>query len=140
MGCATIERERDMFSCMTVHAATVDWRPMFLASITIETITQCLNPRGIRVGLRPKSYRSLVEVRPRSDRTQSSAAVLTSEILVGLHVRSEFGQDLTTNFTLWKEYIMVIMGCMDLDYAIRQNRPTPLTGASIADQKAEFEK
>lgn len=44
------------------------------------------------------------------------------------------------NFARWKEYVMAILGCMDLDYTFRHDCPVPLTSASIADQRTEFEK
>ena len=35
-----------------------------------------------------------------------------------------------TNFKKWKEHIIIMIGCMDLDYALRENRPPDLTSAN----------
>ena len=35
-----------------------------------------------------------------------------------------------TNFKKWKEHVMIVLGCMDLDYALREDRPANLTNAS----------
>ncbi|KAJ9671407.1 hypothetical protein PVL29_025215 [Vitis rotundifolia] len=45
-----------------------------------------------------------------------------------------------TNFKKWKEHIIIVLGCMDLDYALREDRPSDLTNASIAKQRAAMEK
>lgn len=46
----------------------------------------------------------------------------------------------STNLGQWKEYIMILLGCMDLDFAFRHYRLVPLTGDSTMDQKMLFEK
>ena len=28
-----------------------------------------------------------------------------------------------TNFKIWKEHVIIVLGCMDLDYALRVDRP-----------------
>ncbi|KAK9714501.1 hypothetical protein RND81_06G099300 [Saponaria officinalis] len=45
-----------------------------------------------------------------------------------------------TNFKDWKESMLIVLGCMDLDFAIRKDCPAPLTDASSLDDKREFEK
>ncbi|RVW68649.1 hypothetical protein CK203_062152 [Vitis vinifera] len=40
-----------------------------------------------------------------------------------------------TNFKKWKEHIIIVLKCMDLDYALREDRPSDLTSASIAEQR-----
>ena len=45
-----------------------------------------------------------------------------------------------TNFGKWKEHIIILVRCMDLDYAIRTEWPLALTNDSIMEQKDNFEK
>ncbi|KAK3039644.1 hypothetical protein RJ639_027235 [Escallonia herrerae] len=45
-----------------------------------------------------------------------------------------------TNFRKWKEQISIILGVMDLDYALRVDAPTALTAESSTEQKAAYEK
>ena len=45
-----------------------------------------------------------------------------------------------TNFKKWKEHIIIVLGCMDLDYALRVDRPLDLTSASTAEQRSTMEK
>ena len=45
-----------------------------------------------------------------------------------------------TNFKKWKEHVMIVLGCMDLDYAFRIDCPAPLTNESTVDQKNAYEK
>ena len=45
-----------------------------------------------------------------------------------------------TNFKKWNEHVIIVLGCMDLDYALRNDRPPNLTSASTAEQKAIMEK
>ena len=47
---------------------------------------------------------------------------------------------LGTNFKKWKEHVIIVLGCMDLDYALREDRPPDLTSASTAEQRAAIEK
>ncbi|KAJ9672550.1 hypothetical protein PVL29_025958 [Vitis rotundifolia] len=46
----------------------------------------------------------------------------------------------STNFKKWKEHIIIVLGCMDLDYALREDRPADLTGASTVEQRVAMEK
>ncbi|XP_010269099.1 PREDICTED: uncharacterized protein LOC104605861 [Nelumbo nucifera] len=46
----------------------------------------------------------------------------------------------STNFNKWKDQIMIVLGCMDLDLAIRTDKPTEITSASTGEQKALYEK
>ena len=46
----------------------------------------------------------------------------------------------STNFKKWKEHVVIVLGCMDLDYALREDRPSDLTDASIAEQRSTMEK
>ncbi|KAK2998522.1 hypothetical protein RJ639_024524 [Escallonia herrerae] len=45
-----------------------------------------------------------------------------------------------TNFRKWKEQISIILGVMDLDYALRVDAPAALTAESSTEQKAACEK
>ncbi|XP_034704094.1 uncharacterized protein LOC117928297 [Vitis riparia] len=45
-----------------------------------------------------------------------------------------------TNFKKWKEHVIIVLGCMDLDYALREDRPPDLTSASTAEQRSIMEK
>ena len=45
-----------------------------------------------------------------------------------------------TNFKNWKENVEIVLGCMDLDLALRVERPASLTDVSTSDQKKDFEK
>lgn len=45
-----------------------------------------------------------------------------------------------TNFKSWKENVLLILGCMDLDYAIRKEQPPSLTDESSNTEKLNFEK
>ena len=45
-----------------------------------------------------------------------------------------------TNFKKWKEHVIIVLGCMDLDFALREDRPADLTGANTVEQKAAMEK
>ena len=45
-----------------------------------------------------------------------------------------------TNFMNWKENVMIVFGCMDLDLALREERLTSLNDNSTADEKASMEK
>ena len=41
-----------------------------------------------------------------------------------------------TNFKKWKEHIIIVLGCMDLDYALRKDHPPNLTSASTTEQRS----
>ncbi|RVW46052.1 Retrovirus-related Pol polyprotein from transposon TNT 1-94 [Vitis vinifera] len=45
-----------------------------------------------------------------------------------------------TNFKKWKEHIIIVLGCMDLDFALREDRPSDLISASTAEQRSTMEK
>ena len=45
-----------------------------------------------------------------------------------------------TNFKKWKEHVIIVLGCMDLDYALRVDRPLDLTSASTAKHRSAMEK
>ncbi|GAV82307.1 UBN2_2 domain-containing protein, partial [Cephalotus follicularis] len=45
-----------------------------------------------------------------------------------------------TNFTSWKEKIGVVLGVMDLDYALRMEKPAEITDQSSSEQKFAYEK
>ena len=45
-----------------------------------------------------------------------------------------------TNFKKWKEQIGIVLGCMDLDYALREPTPTKPTSESTNEQKVLYEK
>lgn len=44
-----------------------------------------------------------------------------------------------TNFGKWKKHIIIVLGCMDLDHAIRVEQPPTLIEDSITKQEAIFE-
>ena len=45
-----------------------------------------------------------------------------------------------TNFKNWKEHVIIVLGCMDLDYALREDCPPNLTSVSTAEQRSTMEK
>ena len=45
-----------------------------------------------------------------------------------------------TNFKKWKEHVIIVLECMDLDYALRVDRPSNLTSASTAEHRFAMEK
>ena len=45
-----------------------------------------------------------------------------------------------TNFKKWKEHVIIVLGCMDLDYTLREDHPLDLTSASIIEQRFAMEK
>ncbi|XP_052201777.1 uncharacterized protein LOC127807758 [Diospyros lotus] len=45
-----------------------------------------------------------------------------------------------TNFKDWKENISIVLGCMDLDLALRIEQPAPLTDESSLHDMRNFEK
>ncbi|XP_010099271.2 uncharacterized protein LOC21398556 [Morus notabilis] len=45
-----------------------------------------------------------------------------------------------TNFKEWKENVMIVLGCMDLDLTLRIEQPTALTDQSSNEEKWDFEK
>ncbi|RYE19068.1 MAG: hypothetical protein EOP45_13205, partial [Sphingobacteriaceae bacterium] len=44
------------------------------------------------------------------------------------------------NFKDWKENMMIVLGCMDLDLSLRMDKPASLTDASSADDRRIYEK
>ncbi|GJS46484.1 hypothetical protein Tco_0596605 [Tanacetum coccineum] len=44
-----------------------------------------------------------------------------------------------TNFSSWKEQVKISLGVTDLDYALRFDKPIPLTGTSTVDEKRTYE-
>ncbi|GMI94703.1 hypothetical protein like AT5G53670 [Hibiscus trionum] len=45
-----------------------------------------------------------------------------------------------TNFKEWKRHVLIVLGCMDIDLALRQEQPAPLTADSTPDAKKDFER
>ena len=45
-----------------------------------------------------------------------------------------------TNLKKWKEQVIIVLGCMDLDYALREDHPPDLTSASTVEQRFAMEK
>ena len=45
-----------------------------------------------------------------------------------------------TNFKKWKEHVIIVLRCMDLDYALRVDRPSDLTSVSTTEQRSAMEK
>ncbi|KAJ9670973.1 hypothetical protein PVL29_027111 [Vitis rotundifolia] len=46
----------------------------------------------------------------------------------------------STNFKKWKEHVIIVLKCMDLDYALREDCPPELTSASTAEQRSTMKK
>src|SRR4051812_39673752 len=44
------------------------------------------------------------------------------------------------NFKDWKENMLIVLGCMELDLALRTEQSSSLTAASTSDQRKDFEK
>ncbi|KAF7815225.1 Retrovirus-related Pol polyprotein from transposon TNT 1-94 [Senna tora] len=57
-----------------------------------------------------------------------------SAALNGIPVRNR------TNFKNWKERIMIVLGCLDLDHAFRLDRPAVLTDGSSNVDRIAYEK
>ncbi|CAN6546754.1 unnamed protein product [Malus baccata var. baccata] len=45
-----------------------------------------------------------------------------------------------SNFKKWKEDVEIVLGLMDLDLALREEKPKSITAESTADEKMKFEK
>ncbi|RVW34306.1 hypothetical protein CK203_097824 [Vitis vinifera] len=45
-----------------------------------------------------------------------------------------------TNFKKWKKHVIIVLGCMDLDYVLREDRVADLIGVSTIEQRAAMEK
>lgn len=45
-----------------------------------------------------------------------------------------------TNFKEWEENILIVLGCMDLDLALRIDRPSTPKDSSSSEEKLEYEK
>ena len=45
-----------------------------------------------------------------------------------------------TNFKTWHENLQIVLGVMDLDFALRVSSPTPLTVESSSDEKRDIER
>ena len=45
-----------------------------------------------------------------------------------------------TNFKDWKENVMIVLGCMDLDLVLRVGQPAALTDKSSPEEKRDFER
>jgi hypothetical protein len=47
---------------------------------------------------------------------------------------------MVNNYKIWKERIILHLGWMDIDYAIRKDEPTGITEASTPDEMDLYEK
>ena len=45
-----------------------------------------------------------------------------------------------TNFKTWKENLMIVLGCMDLDLALRVGQLAAPTDESFLEEKRDFER
>ncbi|XP_042400980.1 uncharacterized protein LOC121991014 [Zingiber officinale] len=45
-----------------------------------------------------------------------------------------------SNFKKWNEHIRLVLGVMDIDYALRVDKPTPLSNTSTQEEKSAYEK
>ncbi|KAH1046994.1 hypothetical protein J1N35_037778, partial [Gossypium stocksii] len=43
-----------------------------------------------------------------------------------------------TNFNEWKRHLLIVFGCMNIDIALREEQPTPLTAADTPYIKRDF--
>ncbi|KAF1870905.1 hypothetical protein Lal_00030216 [Lupinus albus] len=44
------------------------------------------------------------------------------------------------NFKDWKENILIVLGCMDLDFALRMEQPPSIMDSSISEERKTYEK
>ena len=44
------------------------------------------------------------------------------------------------NFKEWKENVVIVLGCMDLNLALRIEQPTPLTDKNSTEDKRDFKR
>ena len=45
-----------------------------------------------------------------------------------------------SNFKSWKDNLLIVLGVMDLDLALRTDSPSPLKDESISDEKRDMER
>ena len=45
-----------------------------------------------------------------------------------------------TNFKEWKRHLLIVLGCMELDLALREEQHAPLAAESTPDAKRDFER
>ncbi|KAH7670570.1 hypothetical protein IHE45_10G036100 [Dioscorea alata] len=45
-----------------------------------------------------------------------------------------------TNFKIWKNNVTLVLGCMDLDFALREPCPAPLKDQSSLEDRRVFER
>ena len=45
-----------------------------------------------------------------------------------------------TNLKKWKEQVIIVLGCMDLDYALKKDCPIDFTDARTTEQRVAMEK
>ncbi|KAM1693553.1 hypothetical protein ACFX2K_033035 [Malus domestica] len=64
--------------------------------------------------------------------------------IIALHITSLNFNNIETlngsNFKKWKEDVEIVLGLMDLDLALREDKPAALTDKSIAEEKLNFDK
>ena len=66
-----------------------------------------------------------------SANTSSTIAYANINSILILHV---------TNFKDWKQNVLIVLGCMNLDLALRIYQPPPLTTDSFTKAKKEFKR
>jgi len=44
------------------------------------------------------------------------------------------------NFETWRDYIIIVLGFIDLDYTLRTEEPSAITDKSTVKEKANYEK
>ncbi|XP_019427119.1 PREDICTED: uncharacterized protein LOC109335441 [Lupinus angustifolius] len=45
-----------------------------------------------------------------------------------------------TNFKDWKENILIVLGCMDLDFALKMEQPPSIVDSSTSEERKTYEK
>ncbi|XP_012482949.1 uncharacterized protein LOC105797536 [Gossypium raimondii] len=45
-----------------------------------------------------------------------------------------------TNFKEWKRHLLIVLGCRDIDLALREEQPAPLTTENNPDVERDFER
>ncbi|KAL2531871.1 hypothetical protein Adt_05222 [Abeliophyllum distichum] len=80
-------------------------------------------------------------------RVNISVQILNIDVVLGNSVASTISANINSipmlngsNFKDWKENVLIVLGCMDLDLAIRIEKPASLTDASSPDDRRNFEK
>ncbi|KAG8489197.1 hypothetical protein CXB51_017253 [Gossypium anomalum] len=87
---------------------------------------------GIRPCAKPRQFRNS---HPKCTKkaNSSSAATISANINTIPMLNG-------TNFKEWKRHLLIVLSCIDIDLALREERPAPLTAESTPDIKRDFER